>query len=656
MSNGRRHITPTSRIGRHIAAVAITLIALTACHYLPPLGGIRGGLSGRLGGGIDSLVNSRPDSALTLLNSIARDTAKMSRRDLMRYYLLRTNAENKCDTVLTARHAALMRRVCDYYDRHSFKREANNRMLAHYLLGRCYDDMGEAPLALEEFHNAENAADTTDIDCDFHQLSLIHSQCGSIYSSLYMLRQDLEELKKAAYYAKLCNDTISYLTYEDLIANVYGNLGIHDSLISIKQELSSQFKQMGRKDLSAISTGSCAYAFIQKGKLKEAKKCMDEYEKESGMFFANGDIRPGHEIYYFTKGVFYMAVDRLDSAELFFRKNLALSRNSNARISAMQGLSDLYRKKNNNDSVAKYSTLCYELNDSVYKESEVKVLLSLKASFDYSRLQKSEAKKQEQLEKEQQRKRVLLLIAIVIILLSSFIIQKIWKNRRLRIDELNEQLLQYAHDKQDLQEKTKEMEVLRLAVGNLKRESLRLKKQSDNLRKDREATSKENRDLAHKNKESLLHADALQKIIDKNELVIENLTKKILQYEADNPLFKVRSSSLNSLANSDAFIPFAEYLRNRKVIPSIKDWNCLLEKVQDEMPGFKTFLLDRNRLKMEDYKLCVLVMLNCSPSDICSILNMHFPHVSKTRKKLLREVFNKDGKPEEFDETLRTIF
>ena len=36
----------------------------------------------------------------------------MSRRDLMRYYLLRTNAENKCDTVLTARHAALMRRVC----------------------------------------------------------------------------------------------------------------------------------------------------------------------------------------------------------------------------------------------------------------------------------------------------------------------------------------------------------------------------------------------------------------------------------------------------------------------------------------------------------------------------------------------------------------
>ena len=139
MSSRRRHITPTSRIGRHIAAVAITLIALTACHNPSPLERL---------GGIDTLINSRPDSALTLLNSIAHDTAKMSRRDLMRYYLLRTNAENKCDTVLTARHAALMLRVCDYYDRQfpsPFGEGLGVKpgaMLAYYLLGRCYSDMG----------------------------------------------------------------------------------------------------------------------------------------------------------------------------------------------------------------------------------------------------------------------------------------------------------------------------------------------------------------------------------------------------------------------------------------------------------------------------------------------------------------------------------
>ena len=81
-----------------LTGVIAVLLLLAACHNPSPLGRL---------GGVDSLVNSRPDSALTLLNSIARDTAEMSRRDLMRYYLLRTNAENKCDTVLTARHAAL---------------------------------------------------------------------------------------------------------------------------------------------------------------------------------------------------------------------------------------------------------------------------------------------------------------------------------------------------------------------------------------------------------------------------------------------------------------------------------------------------------------------------------------------------------------------
>ena len=106
----------------------------------------------------DSLMNARPDSALTLLNTLLPDTNAMSKRDLMRFHLMHTNAQNKCDSALTARHAALMRRVCDYYDHTASPpwgdERGASRMLAHYLLGRCYSDMGEAPAALQEFHNA----------------------------------------------------------------------------------------------------------------------------------------------------------------------------------------------------------------------------------------------------------------------------------------------------------------------------------------------------------------------------------------------------------------------------------------------------------------------------------------------------------------------
>ena len=136
---GTVHVRRRSSVPHAATVIVLLLALLQACHHPSPLGRL---------GGVDSLINARPDSVLTLLNNMARDTAKMSRRDLMRYYLLRTNAENKCDTVLTARHAALMRRVCDYYDRQfpsPFGEGLGVRpgaMLAYYLLGRCYSDMG----------------------------------------------------------------------------------------------------------------------------------------------------------------------------------------------------------------------------------------------------------------------------------------------------------------------------------------------------------------------------------------------------------------------------------------------------------------------------------------------------------------------------------
>ena len=235
--NRRRHITLTCRIGRHIAAVPIILIALAACHDPSPLGRL---------GGVDSLVNSRPDSALTLLNGMARDTAKMSRRDLMRYYLLRTNAENKCDTVLTARHAALMRRVCDYYDRHSSPRGGREgAMLAHYLLGRCYDDMGEAPAALREFGNAIQQADTTRADCDFILLSNIYYQNAHLLLYQMVLPEAINSYKKAEAAAYRGGDTLRALSCLEHTTSAYYMMNEYDSVLSVCNHIMHEYRKCG---------------------------------------------------------------------------------------------------------------------------------------------------------------------------------------------------------------------------------------------------------------------------------------------------------------------------------------------------------------------------------------------------------------------------
>ena len=41
------------------------------------------------------------------METLLPDTNSMRKGDLMRFHLLRTNAQNKCDTVFRAEHAAL---------------------------------------------------------------------------------------------------------------------------------------------------------------------------------------------------------------------------------------------------------------------------------------------------------------------------------------------------------------------------------------------------------------------------------------------------------------------------------------------------------------------------------------------------------------------
>ena len=98
----------------------------------------------------DSLMQTHPDSALALLEAAGSQGAKESGIQeakesslSMRYWLLKADALNKTDAPLPS--DTLMKEVVDYYDRHG---NANERMRAHYLLGRVYHDMGEAPQAL----------------------------------------------------------------------------------------------------------------------------------------------------------------------------------------------------------------------------------------------------------------------------------------------------------------------------------------------------------------------------------------------------------------------------------------------------------------------------------------------------------------------------
>ena len=120
----------------------------------------------------EAVMSDNPSQAIAVLDSIGDDGLSRSQR--MRRLLLLTNAQNKCDTVF--RSDSIQRLLVDYYESHG---SANERMLAHYLLGRAYYDMGEMPMALNAYQLA--LADTTETGQDYYQLSRIYSQMANIY-------------------------------------------------------------------------------------------------------------------------------------------------------------------------------------------------------------------------------------------------------------------------------------------------------------------------------------------------------------------------------------------------------------------------------------------------------------------------------------------
>ena len=112
-------------------------------------------------------------------------------RTAMRQGLDSLNQRNRTDQPFTTKDVEPYVR---FFDDHG---TANDRLLAHYLLGRAYYEAGEAPTALECYHDAIDCADTTSKDCDFAQLSRVYGQMAKIHCDQGLYRQQLNLTKEA---------------------------------------------------------------------------------------------------------------------------------------------------------------------------------------------------------------------------------------------------------------------------------------------------------------------------------------------------------------------------------------------------------------------------------------------------------------------------
>lgn len=301
--------------------------------------------------------------------------------EVMRQRLQYVSDCNRADTVFTERWLPTVDSLVSYFNRHG---SANERMMAHYVAGRVHYDIGEAPQALECYQKAADQADTTRTDCDLYTLYAVYGQMADLFDGQYLPDEEMQTLKMAERIAWKDSDTLTALSTYELRARPYYLQKDTDSVLLVKQIVRNGYLALGRKDKAARSLRVPFSIYLDRHQYQKAYGAMTEFEKESGWFDVNGNIKRGKELYYYDRGRYELAVGSLETARAYFERTLTAGK----REAGYKGLLTYYEKKHIADSISKYAKLFAAANDSGYYHVEQSHLKQISSMYNYSRQQK----------------------------------------------------------------------------------------------------------------------------------------------------------------------------------------------------------------------------------------------------------------------------
>ncbi len=573
--------------------IFLIVLMLAAC------GGWRDGQ--RLLDRADSLLYGQPDSALRLLDSITEDDQeRMSEAQLMRYHLLRADAQNKCFVPFTT--DSVMKEVAHYYER---KGTPNEQMRAFYLLGRAYYDMGELPQAMESFLTAEEHADTSLQSCDYKTLCRIHSQKAKLFYTQYLPKSSLEELRKACRYALLDHDSLTYLLCFEQKNRAFLQLHEIDSVLEVCEYVNKCFLRMGENVRAARTMSTSVHFFIQKGDFKKAEQLIHDYSTtlSNAAPLALGSL-------YSQKGDYFLALHQYDSAITNYRRLYELNSNLENVVLGSQGLYLSYKGLGIADSTWKYMEIYCSANDSSNIFNSARIMQEMESSYRYERNLHLSELKSEQLKT---RNAVIVSIIILLVLVLALSLHKIRKNQREASMKLREENRKYLKVLSEYDKTRKEVQTLKSNMSDV------------------------------------------TKLLEQKEQNEKTLLRQVASFHADSIM--PTEWDVNDVILSQDPIPLLhKYAANGTQLTSDEDIRQLLSLVRKTLPSFLEEIERRGgNLKQIQRLVCILVKLRFLPSEICVLLNMSSSSLSNMRKRLLKRLFDENGNASVFDERIRSL-
>ena len=554
----------------------------------------------------DNLMELSQDSArsaLAILDSIRPDLSKMGKSTQMRYQLVYAKGMNKGYVDFTT--DSLMKEIVDYYDNHG---TCQQQMLAHYLLGCVYRDLGDSPASLSCYNDAVEKVDTTSSDCDYKLLTRVYEQQGALFLSQSMPQNALSAYQKAEKYAWIAKDTLSaVLSYEHL-GNIYEYMDNMNKVIEVYENASRRYRQYGYPVQAARALGGAIQALILTKQYAKAKKYMDVFEAESGYFQKDSCysyINYSH--YYYLKGL-YCLESHSDSAKYWFTKCQEFAKTNNNKSFSAYAWYLYYIKHQQMDSVAKYSEQAFAYNDSANLDMERDLMQKMLAIYDYDRWKNVAHNEEIKATRANLTLLVSILVSVSVIIIGILTFLVYRKKRKLELQEKEEQENQI---RQQIYYTKQELELLRTVNDRKIADVIKEKEQTINKLKE------DLKDIRDKYSNSSLS--------DVDILLKESSIYKRIKYLELHPKETMREN----------------------------DWIELEETIEQLIPSFIPLL--KNRLNVMAYRICLLVKLEISTSSIAILLGLSSSAISKYRKVMLEKLCGRSGKPKDFDEYIRQI-
>ena len=542
----------------------------------------------------EAAMADHPDSALLILDSLGQYEQEFGRHFRMQFQLHRLNAQNKTDVTFTS--DSLAKELVDHFDSHG---TTNERVLAHYLLGRAYSDMGEAPRALQAYYDAIGCADTTKADCDFVTLKGIYGQMSRIFHQQNLPHDEIWAVRHYIDNIKRTSSMEEYLVAKKQLIKPYYLLGEKDTVLQIINDTYKSLERMGKSQRAASSLVTSIYIYLERGELAKAKETMTIFEKESGLFDNNCNIAKGRESYYYMKGLYDYKVNKIDSAEYYYRKLVRYGYLSDA----YRGLLSIYKERKDVDSIVYFANLFEAAQDSLHNKMQTDAIHQMSALYNYSRSQK-EAEQ----EREKARGAFILLgfIIFIVIVLLIVVLAILWLYRK------------------NQKEKQKRISKLEESLSSAKRQ--------------RSAVQEELKKLKEKDYEGILAEKEKQE---------EDLTKTIERLQKENDLFKHKEDHLELFIESNIAQLFIKKANGKaeRPIPSEAEWKLLMFQFSKDIPvTFKSFGEGKSLSPLEQ-RICVLFILDIPEKAISIMTDSVGSTISNAKARANEKLYGKKDAP-----------